>query len=185
VGAIDDYCAASEANDIGGLLKTLTPDVELISPLSGRLLFRGRDDLGVLLGAIYGTLKGLSWSTQLNDGSTGFVIGHARAGPFRIDDAMVFELSRDGLIMRIPPAPTPVARDDGLRAATWTKDRASSSRGVGRNPPRPGYRGMTYPRAGRPAARTWLDLARPTNRRLGLLSARPARSFSPPGDWSK
>jgi hypothetical protein len=53
VGAIDDYCAASEANDIGGLVKTLSPDVELISPLAGRLLFRGRDDLGVLLGAIY------------------------------------------------------------------------------------------------------------------------------------
>ena len=32
LGAIDDYCAASEANDIGGLLKTLAPDVELISP---------------------------------------------------------------------------------------------------------------------------------------------------------
>jgi hypothetical protein len=103
VGAIDDYCVASEANDIGGLVKTLSPDVELISPLSGRLLFRGRDDLGVLLGAIYGTLKDLRWSTQLNDGSTGFVIGHARAGPFRIDDAMVFELSRDGFIMRIRP----------------------------------------------------------------------------------
>jgi hypothetical protein len=103
VGAIDDYCAASEANDIGGIVKTLAPDVELISPLSGRLLFRGRNDLRVLLAAIYGTLKGLRWSSQLNDGSTGFVIGQARAGPFRIDDAMVFELSRDGFIQRIRP----------------------------------------------------------------------------------
>jgi len=44
--AVDDavarYRAASEANDIGALLETLAPDVELVSPLSGRLVFRGR-----------------------------------------------------------------------------------------------------------------------------------------------
>jgi hypothetical protein len=103
VGAIDDYCAASQANDIDGLVKALAPDVELISPLSGRLLFRGRDDLRALLGAVYGTLKDLRWSSQLNDGRTGFAIGQARAGPFRIDDAMAFELTPDGLIKRIRP----------------------------------------------------------------------------------
>jgi hypothetical protein len=103
VGTIDDYCAASEANDIDRLVKTLAPDVELISPLSGRLLFRGRDDLRVLLGAVYGTLKGLCWSGQLDGGSTGFAIAQARTGPLRIDDAMVFELNPDGLIKRIRP----------------------------------------------------------------------------------
>jgi hypothetical protein len=103
VDAVDDYCVASQANEIDGLLKTLAPDVELISPLSGSLLFRGREDLRVLLGVVYDTLKGLRWSSLRNDGGTGFAIAQARVGPFRIDDAMVFELDAQGFIRCIRP----------------------------------------------------------------------------------
>ena len=101
--AIAAYRAASEANDIDALVQTLAPDVELVSPLSGRLVFRGREDLRLLLGAVYGTLKGLRWGDVLGDGSTQFMIGTMRVGPFRLDDAMVFELGADGLIKRIRP----------------------------------------------------------------------------------
>ena len=38
--AVARYRTASEANDINGLIATLTPDVQLVSPLSGRLVFR-------------------------------------------------------------------------------------------------------------------------------------------------
>jgi hypothetical protein len=103
VDAIAAYRTASEANDIDALMRTLAPDVELVSPLSARLVFRGRDDLGVLLAAVYGTLKGLRWGDVLADGSTRFMIGTMRVGPFRLDDAMVFELAADGLIARIRP----------------------------------------------------------------------------------
>ncbi len=37
------------------------------------------------------------------DGNRGFMIAEARVGPFKIDDAMVFELAPDGRIQRIRP----------------------------------------------------------------------------------
>jgi hypothetical protein len=55
------YRAASEANDIDSLITLLEPDAELISPLSGRMVFRGVNDLRVLLTAVYGSLSGWRW----------------------------------------------------------------------------------------------------------------------------
>ena len=48
--AVARYRTASETNDIDGLIATLAPDAELLSPLSGRLVFRGREDLRILIG---------------------------------------------------------------------------------------------------------------------------------------
>ena len=47
------------------------------------------------------------------DGDRGFMIAEARAGPFKIDDAMVFELDPDGRIQRIRPHLRP------WLASTW------------------------------------------------------------------
>jgi hypothetical protein len=84
-------------------MRTLASDVELVSPLSARLVFRGQDDLRALLGAVYGTVRGLKWGGELADGDTRFLLGTMRVGPFRLDDAMLFELGADGLIKRIRP----------------------------------------------------------------------------------
>jgi len=50
------FRAASEANDIEAMMASLAPDAALVSPVSGRLVFRGHPDLRVLLGAVYGAL---------------------------------------------------------------------------------------------------------------------------------
>ncbi len=101
--AIARYCEASEKVDIDGLLDTLSADAELISPLSGRLVFRGREDLGVLLGAVYGSLRELRWKERIGDGPARVVMAEARIGPLKITDAMVFDLAEDGQIRRIRP----------------------------------------------------------------------------------
>lgn len=59
------YRAGSEANDVDALMQTLAPDAELISPISGRMVFCGRDDLRVLLSAIYGSITQLRWREQV------------------------------------------------------------------------------------------------------------------------
>ncbi|HTZ87645.1 MAG TPA: nuclear transport factor 2 family protein [Solirubrobacteraceae bacterium] len=100
---VSRYREASESNDIEGLLATLSPDAELYSPISGRMVFRGANDLRVLFGAVYGSLRGLQWRSEMHDGSRSIVLGNARIGPFKIDDAMVFELAPDGRIERIRP----------------------------------------------------------------------------------
>jgi hypothetical protein len=101
--AVARYRSASEVNDIDGLITALAPDVELVSPLSGHLVFRGRDDLRVLLGAVYGGLKGLRWREEVGDGSIRVVMGDCTVGPFRLTDAMVCELDDGGQIRRIRP----------------------------------------------------------------------------------
>jgi hypothetical protein len=94
---------ASEANDIDALLASLAPDVELVSPLSGRLVFRGHEDLRILLGAVYGAMSGLRWREEVGDGALRVVMGDGRIGPFELADAMVCELDQDGLIRRVRP----------------------------------------------------------------------------------
>ena len=101
--AIARYRAASEANDIEALLATLAPDAEVISPISGRMVFRGREDLQILLAAVYGSLTGLHWHHELDDGSTSVLIGSMKIGPVGMTDAMVFELTGDGQIRRVAP----------------------------------------------------------------------------------
>ena len=100
---MERYRAASEANDIDALMGTLADDVELASPISGRRVFRGRDDLRVLLDAVYGSLRGLRWTERVGDGASQVLVGEARVGPFQMTDAMVFDLAADGKIRRIRP----------------------------------------------------------------------------------
>lgn len=40
------YLAATEANDVDGFMATLTPDVEVVSPISGRMVFAARRTSG-------------------------------------------------------------------------------------------------------------------------------------------
>jgi ketosteroid isomerase-like protein len=97
------YLSASEAGDIEGIMGSLADDVEVVSPISGRMVFRGRDDVEVLLSAVYGSLKGLHWTRTVGTGEHRVAVGHARLGPVQMTDAMVFELAPDGRICRIGP----------------------------------------------------------------------------------
>jgi hypothetical protein len=101
--AVGIYREASEANDLGRLLGTLSPDAQVVSPISGRMVFRGGDDLRVLLGAVYSTTRGLHWTEEVGEGSARVVIGQFRIGPLRASDAMAFDLDADGRIRRIRP----------------------------------------------------------------------------------
>jgi hypothetical protein len=102
--AVTRYCAASEVKDIDAMMDTLAPDAALASPLSGHMLFRGHDDLRILLSAVYGSMSDLRWVQQVGEGRpTRIAIAEGRVGGARLGDAMVFELDADGLIRRIRP----------------------------------------------------------------------------------
>lgn len=101
--AVDRYRAASESGDIDALMATIAPDAEVVSPLSGRMVFRGAGDLRILLDAVYSTVADLRWHEQVGEGGSRVVIGTFRVGPFRAGDAMAFDLGEDGRIRRIRP----------------------------------------------------------------------------------
>lgn len=85
------------------MLAALAPDAELISPLAANGVFRGTDDLRVLLSSIYSILTELEWQEPIGDGATRLVLGTAKVGRFRLSDAMVLEIADDGRISRIRP----------------------------------------------------------------------------------
>jgi hypothetical protein len=97
------YCAATEAGDVDGFMATMAPDVEVVSPISGRMVFRGHDDVRFLLGAVYGTLSDLRWIKTVGEGESRVAVGEARILGVGMTDAMVFELAPDGRIRRIGP----------------------------------------------------------------------------------
>lgn len=101
--AVATFCAAAQIKDIERMVSVLAPDAELVSPLSGRMVFRGRDDLRVLLAAVYGGLSNLVWREVIGDGTTRVAVSDARIAGLTITDAMVLELDGTGLIVRIRP----------------------------------------------------------------------------------
>lgn len=101
--SVATYRTASEGNDLDALVELLGSNAELVSPLSGRMIFRGRDDLKVLLDAVYGSVTDLRWNEHITDGHTHLVIGDCRVGRLHLGDAMVLELNADGSIARIRP----------------------------------------------------------------------------------
>jgi hypothetical protein len=101
--AVTRYCAATEAGDVDGFMATMTPDVEVVSPISGRMVFRGEDDVRFLLSAVYGTLGDLHWTKVVGDVESRVAVGETRVAGIGMTDAMVFELAPDGRIQRIGP----------------------------------------------------------------------------------
>jgi hypothetical protein len=101
--AVGVFCDATRANDVDRIVSTLAPDAELLSPLFGRMVFRGRDDLRVLLGAVYRGLSDLTWREVIGEGTTRVAVSDARIAGVTITDAMVLDLNDSGLIVRIRP----------------------------------------------------------------------------------
>jgi hypothetical protein len=101
--AVERYCAASAANDMAGLADVFAPGVELPSPLIGSAVFKGREDVATLLGAVYGVLGEVKWDPPVGSGRRRLAVAQTRISGLRIDDAMVFELDDEGRIERIRP----------------------------------------------------------------------------------
>jgi len=101
--AVATFLDATKARDIDRMVSVLAPDAELHSPLFGNMVFRGRDDLRVLLGAVYGGLSDLVWREVIGEGATRVAVSDARIAGVTITDAMVLDLDDGGLIVRIRP----------------------------------------------------------------------------------
>jgi SnoaL-like domain len=101
--AVSRFRAASEAHDVEAMMATVAPDAELVSPISGRLVFRGAADLRLLLEAIYSTVTAVRWNPIVGDGDVRVLVGEAQLGRMTLGDAMMLELAPDGRIQVMRP----------------------------------------------------------------------------------
>ena len=101
--SVNAFCEATRTNDIDRAMATLAPDAELISPLSGRMVVRGHDDLRSLLTAVYGGLRQLSWQEPIGEGPLRVAVSEGRVAGVSITDALVLELDDNGQIRRLRP----------------------------------------------------------------------------------
>jgi hypothetical protein len=101
--SVTAFCEATRTNDIEAIADLLAPDAELISPLSGRMVFRGQRDLLLLLTAVYTGLRDVAWREVIGDGATRVAVSEGRIAGISITDALVFELDDNGRIRRLRP----------------------------------------------------------------------------------
>jgi hypothetical protein len=97
------FLTGAQRGDVDQMMRTLSADAELVSPMSGRLVFRGHDDLRTLLSAVYGGLKDTRWQEVVGEGKTRVALGGGRIAGVTITDALVLELDDVGRIRRIRP----------------------------------------------------------------------------------
>ena len=108
-GAADEdvvthFLAGVAAGDTDAVIDTMAADAELVTPLSNRVVVRGRDDLRVFFTAFLPVLsKELQWGARVGGGKTTVALAVARIGGVRVQDAMLIEQDEDGRIRRLTP----------------------------------------------------------------------------------
>ncbi len=101
---VSQFLAAAAAGDTDALIATLADDAEIVTPLSSRVVVRGRDDLRTFFAAFLPVLsRDLLWRIRVSNGDTTVALAEARLGGVRVEDAMLIEQNADGRIRRITP----------------------------------------------------------------------------------
>lgn len=102
-GTADRFAVAFRAVDVDGVVAELASDVELVSPIAGGAVFRGREDLRTLLAALRSSHSGFGWTGSLGEVRRRVLFGHARVGPVAVEGALLLKLDERGRIRRLTP----------------------------------------------------------------------------------
>jgi hypothetical protein len=84
---------AAEARDIDALLDTLAEDVVLHSPITDRVSFRGRAELGELMRSVFATLEDIRYFADVGDARTRALFDRARVGGQALEQAVRIQLN--------------------------------------------------------------------------------------------
>lgn len=95
------FRAAAQAGDVQALLDTLAEDVELYSPISDRVTFRGRAELGELMRSVFATLEDIHYFADVGDARTRVLFDRASVGGEALEQAIRVELNDRHQIERL------------------------------------------------------------------------------------
>ncbi len=99
--AVAVWRAAGESRDAARAVTALSADVTLISPITERFTFRGREQVGTLLEVALAEIDGVTYTDQAGDGPLVALFYEARIGAARIFEAQRLRLDGEGLITEI------------------------------------------------------------------------------------
>ncbi|UOY02064.1 nuclear transport factor 2 family protein [Blastococcus sp. PRF04-17] len=111
------WCSAAEDGDATAAAACLAPDVVLVSPLTERFRFTGRDEVAEVLTAAFGVLDDIRFHTELRDGSAVALYARAHVGREELEEAQLLRLDAQGLIGELTLFVRPLPAVTGLMSA--------------------------------------------------------------------
>jgi hypothetical protein len=79
----------------------VAPDVQIISPLTARFRFKGRDQARDMLTAAFEVIDTISFHTEVGDESTRALFYHGRCGRENFEEAQLLRFNDEGLIVEL------------------------------------------------------------------------------------
>jgi hypothetical protein len=121
---------AAEARDVDSMLATLAEDVVLRSPITDRVTFRGRAQLGELLRSVFATIEDIRYFADVGDARTRALFDRARVGGQALEQAVRVQLNDRQQIEELTVFFRPLPGLAGLAAGL--APRVARKRGRGR-----------------------------------------------------
>jgi SnoaL-like domain len=95
------FRAAMEARDLGAVVESFAPDAVLRSPLTEKLAFTGREQIGAVTAVILEVFRDLRYTHEVRRDDVAFLVSRARVGDQDIEVADHMRLGPDGKIQEM------------------------------------------------------------------------------------
>jgi hypothetical protein len=93
--------AAGESHDLDLAASCLAEDVQIISPLTARFRFRGRDQARDMLAAAFDVIDTIRYHTELGDQSARALFFHGRCRRQEFEEAQLLRFDAEGRIVEL------------------------------------------------------------------------------------
>lgn len=97
----DRYRRAGEAGDVEGVVATLAADVVFHSPITERVVFRGREEIRELLGAVFSTVSDVRYFAEVGDDRTRVLFDRLQVNGLAMEQTHRLSLNERGEIEEI------------------------------------------------------------------------------------
>jgi hypothetical protein len=95
------FRVAMEARDLGAIVESFAPDAVLRSPLTEKLAFTGREQIGTVTAVILEVFRDLHYTYEVRQDDIAFLVSRARVGDQDIEVADHMRLGPDGKIQEM------------------------------------------------------------------------------------
>ena len=123
---------AMESRDVRAVVESFTPDAVFHSPLTSKINFRGRDQIGRLTEVIFEVFEDFHYVDEVRAAETGFLVAEARVGGTDIEMVDHLRLTSDGAVdeCTVFMRPLPAAAVALRMIGSGLGRRRSATRGV-------------------------------------------------------